>query len=86
MTSWRDQAACLDHDPELFYAHEAAKTARLRDKATRTAFNICAACPVRQACYDEAIELGGTQHGILAGTLASERTAAIRERKRAGAA
>lgn len=37
-------------------------------------------------CLDDELDLGGTQHGILAGTLASTRTAIILERKRARAA
>ena len=41
-TDWRDDAACLNYDPELWFSLD--HDDKLRAKA------ICSACPVREAC------------------------------------
>lgn len=66
---WREQAECLDIDPELFFpigptglglqqAHEAKK--------------ICRRCPVQQSCLEWALA-NGQQAGIWGGTDEDER-------------
>ena len=85
--TWRDQANCLGHDPQTFYRHEEHGGSRtVREQTAQAAFDLCAACPVRQACLDDELDRGGTQHGIRGGMWAATRTAIILERKRAGAA
>lgn len=46
-TSWMEQAACLNSDPELFFPDQ--DNARLADK---TAKKICRDCPVKDECRD----------------------------------
>lgn len=85
--SWRDKANCLDTDTQLFYRHEEHGGSRtLREQTARAAFDLCAGCEVRQACLDDELDRGGTQHGILGGTYARTRTRILLDRKRAGAA
>lgn len=86
MTNWHDSAACLDTPTEVFYRHEEAKNATLRDRAARQAFAICGACPVAGPCLNDELTRGGAQHGIRGNTWAATRTAMILDRKRAGAA
>jgi hypothetical protein len=65
MTAWRDEALCLQTDPELFFDEspdgvEAAKA-------------ICAACTVREPdCLANALT-NGNSHGVQAGLTADER-------------
>jgi len=49
---WRDDAACLDHPPELWFA---TRTNGHRDYAW--AVRICRHCPVRQPCLEDALRL-----------------------------
>lgn len=53
MTDWRTRAACLDLDPELFFAHdkEPHKTARAK--------KYCEECEVTTECLDEALTAEG---------------------------
>lgn len=55
---WRDQAACLAHDPETWHPPErkhAIKWARDSDDALR-AVTICCSCPVIEECTTYALE------------------------------
>ncbi|RDI13486.1 transcription factor WhiB [Rhodococcus sp. AG1013] len=61
MTAWRDRAACLDHDPELWFADSRRPLDRERAK------QICLSCPVIAQCGQWATE-SGQQHGIWAAT------------------
>lgn len=66
---WRDYAACLGHDPELWFPEP---------KDTRTAdiaLGICARCPVKADCLAEA-EDGRVFEGIWGGMTAADRLAA----------
>lgn len=65
MSSWLTQAACSDKDPRLFFPDPGLPA------WTDAAKQICASCPVQQACLDFAITEGAT--GIWAGTTDAER-------------
>ena len=82
-TNWRDDAACQDADPDLFFPIGTTGPALDQiDEAKR----ICLACPVRRRCLAWALELGAAS-GIWGGTTEGERRAlrraAARHRNRA---
>lgn len=66
---WRDQAACREKDTNLFFP-----VARTRGwmKQTREAKQVCAPCPVREACLKWALETG-QRSGVWGGLSAKER-------------
>ena len=70
-TNWRDDAACLDADPDLFFP--VGTTGPGLDQ-TDQAKRICQACPVRKRCLASALELGAAA-GIWGGTTEDERRA-----------
>ena len=70
-TYWRNDAACLDVDPDLFFP--IGTTGPALDQIDR-AKRICRACPVRQRCLAWALELGAAS-GIWGGTTEDERRA-----------
>lgn len=67
--TWQDRAACLDADPELFYAPGDWDHAPARAAAAKT---WCATCPVRTECLDDALR-GDDKHGIRGGMTPTER-------------
>lgn len=69
----REQAACRDHDPSLWFP-----TGRKPDRHVR-AVRICQGCPVREACLEHS--LGWASDGIWGGLTAEERAVLRRERK-----
>jgi WhiB family transcriptional regulator, redox-sensing transcriptional regulator len=73
-TDWRDAAACLHADPDLFFPVGTAGPAlRQVDEAKR----ICRACPVRTPCLAWALDQG-ILSGIWGGTTEEERRAVRR--------
>lgn len=50
MTDWRNSAACLGVDPDLWFPLGRAPDQEVQAKA------ICARCPVQRQCLDEAME------------------------------
>ena len=69
--NWREDAACLHADPDLFFPIASLGPAQNEiDQAKR----ICAACPVREPCLAWALDLGGVS-GIWGGTSEAERRA-----------
>lgn len=64
---WRDRAACTNADPDLFFPEKNTPAATVRE-----AKRICASCPVRQACLEEAIR-SGEPDAICGGLTAAER-------------
>lgn len=69
--NWRDDAACLDADPDLFFPVGTTGPAQDQvDEAKRT----CLACPVRERCLAWALELDAAS-GIWGGTTEDERRA-----------
>lgn len=69
---WRQDAACRDADPEIFFP---AKRGSDELKAKR----ICRGCPVRVQCRAEAQRTGSV--GIWAATSSNERNRAGRNRR-----
>lgn len=73
---WRHDAACRDHDPELFFpVSEVGPGARQAERAKA----VCAGCPVRARCLDNALD-NGLDHGVFGGTTERERRTLIRAR------
>ena len=68
---WRDDAACRNADPELFFTDDDTRSARARVK---TAKLICRACPVRALCLSWALA-SGYEAGIWGGHTEEERRA-----------
>ena len=76
--SWRDDAACRDADPDLFFPIGTAGPAlRQIDQAKR----ICRACPAQTACLAWAIDHAVTS-GVWGGTTEDERRAIRRPAER----
>lgn len=71
MTTWRQHAACIGTDPELFFA-----TTGPNPPATR----ICRHCPVTTECLTEALHAGPSCTGIWGGTTETERRRIHRNR------
>ena len=75
------QAACVGHDPELWFRLD--KTLTDRD-ATKLAVAICSTCPVREACLAQALkDEGGVsvtgRHGIFGGLTPEQRAGTRRQ-------
>ena len=71
---WRDEAACRDMDPEVFFTP---------DEASReAAFDTCRRCPVRQPCLEHAL-MARELHGIWGGTDENQRQRLLRSGRRA---
>jgi WhiB family transcriptional regulator, redox-sensing transcriptional regulator len=70
-TNWRDDAACLHTDPDLFFPVGPAGPALDQvDEAKR----ICQTCPVQKQCLARALELGAAS-GVWGGTTEDQRRA-----------
>lgn len=61
---WREQAACRDVDPAIFFPE--------RGEDTRLAKSICAECPVVAECLDYALH-AGLKFGIFGGKSERQR-------------
>lgn len=69
--NWRDDAACLDADPDLFFPVGTAGPALLQvDQAKR----ICRGCPARTPCLAWALDQG-ISAGVWGGATEEERLA-----------
>jgi WhiB family redox-sensing transcriptional regulator len=66
---WRDDAACRDADPELFFPDGDVRSARTQVK---TAKLICRGCPVSATCLSWALA-SGQEAGIWGGLTEDER-------------
>ncbi|MET0693491.1 MAG: WhiB family transcriptional regulator [Propionibacteriaceae bacterium] len=60
--NWRDQALCLGEDPELFFPTSERRGSRQLERAK----SVCAACPVRINCLQNAVDVGAV-HGVWGG-------------------
>lgn len=70
-TNWREDAACRDADPDLFFPISTTRAAlRQIDEAKR----ICRACPAQVQCLAWALENGVTD-GVWGATTEDERRA-----------
>ena len=66
---WRDQSACRDTDPDLFFP---VGTTGPAIEQIRSAKEVCEACEVRQPCLDYALRTN--QHdGVWGGTTPTHR-------------
>jgi WhiB family redox-sensing transcriptional regulator len=81
-TYWREQAACLDEDPELIFPIGNSGPTVAQIQAAKAD---CPGCPVAQQCLDWAVEVGQVD-GIWGGTTESERRAMRRRATRRFAA
>jgi hypothetical protein len=55
LNAWRDRAACLGYDPQLWFAESTNPAKDRVDKAA--ALRICKGCPVAEACLEDAVEV-----------------------------
>ncbi len=69
--TWRDRAACLDADPELFFPVGNTGPALLQVEQAKA---VCHRCEVAEACLKWAIETG-QDAGIWGGLSEDERRA-----------
>ena len=70
---WRDLAACLHTDPESFFPEASNADAYAR--------RVCACCPVRAECLEDALAPAqDRQHGIRGGLSANQRRALLVKR------
>ena len=53
--NWRDYAACLTEDPELFFPIGTTGPALLQEKEAKA---VCGACEVRDTCLSWALRTG----------------------------
>lgn len=74
--SWRDQAACIGEDPEVFFAAPSESS----DRALALA--VCDGCRVWEACLKDALatETTGSVHGIRGGTTPERRQLMLAKR------
>ena len=76
--NWRDSAACLTSDTELFFPIGVTGPAIPQlEEAKR----VCAGCPVRAICLDWAIRVG-VDHGVWGGLSGEERRSLKRRTRR----
>lgn len=67
---WRQNAVCVDVDPELFFPVSAEGSMPYLMQL-RKARDVCGVCPVWRQCVDEAVRFGLV--GIWGGTTERER-------------
>lgn len=70
---WRQQARCRGVDPEIFHPGE--------EDDPSPAKEICAACPVREACLEYALTVR-EKFGVWGGLTERERRRVLRRRRR----
>lgn len=80
--NWRDHAACLKQDPELFFPIGISRPVRAQ---VRKAKEVCAGCPVRESCLRWALE-ASVDHGVWGGFSEEERRSMKRRTARRAAA
>jgi WhiB family redox-sensing transcriptional regulator len=69
MVGWRERAACLSEDPDLFFPDGNTGPALLQ---TEKAKSVCRGCPVAAACLKWAVE-SGQDYGVWGGMSEDER-------------
>lgn len=79
---WRDQAACIGADVELFFPIGQSPRALLDEQE---ALFICFRCPVKAKCRQFALD-GREPHGIFGGMTEMERSRELRRQGRARSA
>jgi WhiB family transcriptional regulator, redox-sensing transcriptional regulator len=68
--SWREQAACVPYDGDIFFADKSFEDALAK--------KICGGCPVRDECLADAFATGELWHGIRGGLTPRERRSFLR--------
>ena len=68
---WRERAACLRVDPELFFPISSSGPTLLQIDEAKA---VCGRCPVMEQCLDWAVRVGQVE-GIWGGTTEHERRA-----------
>src|SRR5436190_4879507 len=76
---WRDRAACLDEDPELFFPIGNTGPAILQIEEAKA---VCRRCPVIETCLQWALD-SGQDAGVWGGLSEDERRALKRRNARA---
>lgn len=71
---WRENAACLGLEPEIFYP--------ITDEEAEVARSICAACEVQADCLEYALARR-EKDGVWGGATERDRRRIIRQRRRA---
>ena len=71
--TWRKRAACRGIDPEVFYPET--------DEDAGEAKEICAVCPVLEACLEHALAFR-EREGVWGGATERERRRIIRQRRK----
>jgi WhiB family redox-sensing transcriptional regulator len=71
LMTWRNRAACLDEDPDLFFPIGNTGPAHLQIEEAKT---VCRRCEVVEACLKRAIEFG-QEAGVFGGLSEDERRA-----------
>ncbi|MER5968258.1 WhiB family transcriptional regulator [Streptomyces sp. NPDC002055] len=77
--NWRQSAACIDEDPELFFPIGTSGPAALQAEEAKT---VCARCPVTEQCLEWALE-NNQDSGVWGGLEENERRALRRRNARA---
>ena len=78
---WRDRASCRGEDPELFFPIGSTGPVLAQIAEAK---EVCAQCPVREACLDFALSTGQA-YGIWGGLTEDERRGLRRRMQRAAA-
>jgi WhiB family redox-sensing transcriptional regulator len=76
--NWRNAAACLINDPELFFPLDNSGPARLQAEQAKA---VCRRCPVTDKCLEWALE-SKEGFGVWGGLTADERRALSRRMAR----
>jgi WhiB family transcriptional regulator, redox-sensing transcriptional regulator len=79
LMTWRNRAACLDEDPELFFPIGNTGPARLQIEEAKA---VCHRCEVIETCLTQAVE-SGKDAGVFGGLSEDERRALKRRNARA---
>jgi WhiB family redox-sensing transcriptional regulator len=74
LPDWRDDAACLEVDPDLFFPDGDIRSARAQVKRAKL---ICRGCPVTATCLNWAL-VSGQEAGIWGGLTEDERRRLLR--------
>lgn len=71
--AWADRAACAGRDVNEFFTTNKRRIAQIK--------NVCASCPVRELCLDQALRTEDTsRHGVFGGLTPAEREQLVRSR------
>lgn len=71
ISDWRERAACLDVDPDLFFPRGNTGPAVLQIEEAK---RVCRGCDVRNECLQWSLD-SGQEHGVWGGLSEDERRA-----------